>query len=231
MFAAVAPVGLVMVAAEWFVMNFGALAARWRGFDAPTKLAVSALLFAWLIYRLSQASQRDGVVHGLRKELELHRNWTGAEYPPEEVPEGAGWDSPWYGVYRLSTVALDNAIAQGPGLFLSRALVELIVGYRQRVQHVNQLIDAASAYQVALAAHWTDYLVERIRSQTAIIHWQGIGDRTHRAAHFHYYQTCLEFYAETHAPISFAVWLLSGVRVYVAERWIYRLAWRLFRLP
>jgi hypothetical protein len=226
--AALVPVFIVVALVVLFIRNFLAVAGVWRGLDAATKIGAVALLAAWLIYRAGQAATRDGVIRSLRTELDLHKSWVGREWPKGKVAEDGSWDLPWYSVFRLSTVATDNSITQGPSLFLSQELVLLVVRYRQMLEHLNQLIENSSAFQVELARGvWPDYLVSRIRGQTQTIHWEGIGDRRHRTAHFYFYQTCQELDAETKAPISFCAWLLTGLRTYTVERFIYRSIWRL----
>ncbi len=222
-----------MVAAGfWLVSSFGALATVWRGLDMPTHIAILAVAAGWLTYRLAQASVRDGVIRALRTELALHRFWTGNEWPEKQVAKDGSWENPRYSVFKLSTVAIDNAITQGPSLFLSRELVGLVVRYRQMLQHLNQLIEKASALQVGLAdGQATGFLIDRIRRQTEAIHWEGIGDRNRRAAHFYYYQTCEELKIETNVPVSFSIWFLTGVRVYPFEWLIYWLFWRVSHRP
>src|SRR5205814_1465672 len=81
-------------------------------------LALIGVLLVWVVYRASQWSERDGVIRGLEAELNMHQGWVGGAYSEDDR---GSWDAD-YMVYKLSTVAIDNAIARGPGLFINRDL-------------------------------------------------------------------------------------------------------------
>jgi hypothetical protein len=110
---------------------------------------VVALLAAWIVYRLQRREEREGVLSGLIAELQLQEDWVGhAGYP------AGSWKdhSPkWWAdaadalVYKLSTVATDNAIQVGPSLFINRDLVRALVQYRQRANQLNQVVDDMAA--------------------------------------------------------------------------------------
>jgi hypothetical protein len=104
------------------------------------------VLIAWLVYRGGKASQRKGVIAALRQELTLHAMWARGPYTKGVTqPEQEWWRrySPRGTVFKLTTVATDSAIANGPDLFLNRQLLVALVEYRQVVNHFNQLVDRA----------------------------------------------------------------------------------------
>ena len=138
--------------------------------------ALLALVVAWLVYRIDRWSERRGVIRGLEAELDMHGAWVGNQY--NESHRGT-WPDPDYLVFKLVTVALDNAIARGPSLFLNRDLSITLVRYSQVVGHFNQLIDRLMAFQATPElwsphppAHMVAYAVGLIKS----IHIGGIGD-------------------------------------------------------
>jgi hypothetical protein len=147
---------------------------------------VAGIVAAWWVYRSQQASSRRGVLDGLVAELTLHAWWVAPSYPLMVWP---GPDTWWSReqlarrqtaplVNRLSTVAIDAGIAQGPALFINPKLVFALVEYRQRVEQLNQLIDNAASIQ-----QWPDLwgehppaqLVDHFAEATAWVHWVGIG--------------------------------------------------------
>lgn len=158
-------------------------------------LAIVAIVAAWLIYRAQRSSARRGVLDAVDAELRLHAAWLLAEYDAGVWPADAWWSrsnlidafeagsQPVMTVNRLSTVAIDNAIAQGPALFINPRLVFALVQYRQRIEQLNQLIDNATVLQQA-SEIWrkpVDYdLVEHFAMAVAWIHWIGIGTMTPR---------------------------------------------------
>jgi len=107
-------------------------------------IALLALLVAWLVYRVDHWSERRGVIRGLEAELDMHGSWVGNQYCEKDR---GSWPNPDYMVFKLSTVAVDNAIARGPSLFLNRDLSTSLIRYRQVVSHLNQLIDKQMAFQ------------------------------------------------------------------------------------
>jgi len=125
--------------------------------------AVASVLLAWWSWRKQQSTQRRGVLAGVLAELRLHEGWVGTPYqmgcwPLPDDPHG------WWGrerlmtgrdhvplVHKLSTVATDTAIQGGPALFINPQLVDTLVGSRQRVGQLNQLIDNAMAFQSLLS--------------------------------------------------------------------------------
>lgn len=188
---------------SWFEANLGtllgivAIVVAWLG----TALAFVAIAVAWLIYRSQQASARQGIVDAVSAELALHKWWVGNAYEPGRWPDPndpAGWwaherlsemkqHTPF--VNKVSTVAVDAAIAQGPALFINPRLVVALVQYRQRAAQLNQLIDNASAFVAAPELWMTKRhteLVEHFAQLTAAIHWVGIGSAEQDGAHTHY---------------------------------------------
>ena len=79
-----------------------------------------ALVAAWIAYRLQRGEEGEGVL----------RHWS-QSLSCREYPRGvwtAGYSARWWGeprdwhtvVYKLSTVATDNAIQVGPSLFINQ---------------------------------------------------------------------------------------------------------------
>lgn len=166
---------------------------QWLEANVGTLLAVVAILAAWLIYRIQQDAARSGVLGAIDAELRLHAAWLVAEYDLGGWPVDAWWTLPNLGaaiesrqqpvltVNRLSTVAVDSAIAQGPSLFINPRLVLALVQYRQRVEQLNQLIDKATALQQAPEL-WRQppdaELLDHFARAVAWIHWIGVGTMT-----------------------------------------------------
>jgi hypothetical protein len=171
-----------------------AIVVGWLG----TFLALIAIVVAWWIYRSQQAGARQGILDAVSAELALHRSWVGDGYQPDEWPDPAD-PAAWWApdrlrkmtqhspfVNKLSTVAIDSAIAQGPALFINPRLVVALVQYRQRAAQLNQRIDTATAFAAApelWTARPSPNLVEHFVQLTADIHWGGIGPADRDGAH------------------------------------------------
>lgn len=191
-------------------------AFAWIGSNTGLLLAILGIVVAWWIYRSQQSAARRGVLDGLTAELSLHASWVGHSYRFEEWPSADTWWSkeelaklaPVPLVNRLSTVAIDAAIAQGPSLFINPQLVFALVQYRQRAEQLNQLIDNATGVQQSPDL-WlktpNSELMEHFAQVTAWIHWIGIGtlnDRINRdGAHRHFVAAALQLERERSAGL------------------------------
>lgn len=100
----------------------------WINSNLGTILAIAGIVAAWWIYRSQQSAARRGVLDGLVAELSLHAWWVAPSYRFDVWPEPPAWWSkeqlaarhgPVPLVNRLSTVATDAGIAQGPALFIN----------------------------------------------------------------------------------------------------------------
>lgn len=167
---------------------------------AGTLLAAFAIVAAWLTYRWQQVSARAGVLDLVDAETRMFLAWLVAEYPFGVERTGAWWSEvqlrQWIGdglapvptVNRLSTVAVDAAIAQGPALFITPDLVYVLIQYRQRIEQLNQLIDNAAALQQAPDL-WRrpldEHQLKHFAQASAWIHWVGIGVGPGNAARGH----------------------------------------------
>ncbi len=177
-------------------------------------LALLALVAAWIIYRIDRWSERGGVIRGLVAELDMHGQWVGNQYG--ESHRGS-WPDPDYLVFKLVTVAVDNAIARGPSLFLNRDLSTSLVMYRQVVGHFNQLIERLMAFQATPElwsphppAHVVAYAVGLIES----VHIGGIGDGSlqgRAAAYVFYMQMTHQLSRERDSKILPVIWLVTGI--------------------
>ena len=179
-------------------------------------LGFAALLVAWLLYRLDRSTQRSGVLRGLEVELEMHGRWVSNPY--NESDRGS-WPDPDYLVFKLVTVATDDAIARGPSLFLSRDLSAALINYRQVIGHLNQLIDKQMDFQAnpeLYDPHRPQYLVDAAVQMTESIHIQGIGDASLQhppAAYLFYEQLMDRLGRERDAPKLAAVWCVTGLNL------------------
>jgi len=166
----------------------------WWSAAGPVAIALLvALLATWVVYRLQRREERAGVLSGLIAELELHELWVGGTGYP-----AGGWTGRWWGippnwstvVYKLSTVATDNAIQEGPSLFINQDLVRALVHYRQRAHQVNQLIDDMAAFRATPELWVPSSRQEALRQQldvlAAMLHEGGIGDRASSGANRQY---------------------------------------------
>jgi hypothetical protein len=194
---------------------------KWLNDNAGVVAAVGVLL-VWIVYRRAARDQRSGVLAALRTELELHRLWVGTAYVRGVTP--AWWDRHYDRiVFKLSTVAVDTAIAIGPSLFLNRQLLTALVNYRQTVSHLNQLIGRAEALQ-ASAEMWRRFpnprLIARTKELLGKVHYAGIGhsdegrqDEGHEAAHWDFVRVDRELRREESLRLYSAVWSISGLRI------------------
>lgn len=184
------------------------------------KLALLGVLVAWLVYRFDRWSERRGVLTALENELELHRIWVGNAYG---VSKRGSWTNPAEMVFKLATVAVDNAIVRGPSLFLNRDLGARLVGYRQVASHMNQLIDQAIAVQSnaeVWVAHPHPELLARLLGMIEAIHLQGIGDLNPPfAAHWHFQRVVTEMNREKRSKVLPFIWAVTGVNLFFLKRW------------
>lgn len=185
-------------------------------------LALVALILAWLLYRLDRWRQRSGVLRGLNAELAMHGMWVG--HPYSERDRGS-WPDPDYLVYKLVTVATDDAITRGPGLFLNPLLSTALIAYRQVIGHFNQLIDKQMDFQGNVELYGLPRrqdLVDAAVQMTESIHIQGIGDASleHPAAAFVFYnQVVTQLGLERDvAPTGVVLWFVSGLNVFPLQR-------------
>lgn len=184
-------------------------------------LALLALVAAWLIYRIDRWSERRGVIRGLEAELTMHGQWVGNPYGEKDR---GSWPNPDYMVFKLATVAVDNAIARGPSLFLDRHLSTSLIMYRQVVSHLNQLIDKQMAFQ-ANPDLWGPsppaHLVKSAAQLTESVHIQGIGDGSlqHPPAAFVFYkQVSHHLDLERDSKVLPLIWLVIGLNLFGLKR-------------
>jgi hypothetical protein len=193
-------------------------------------LALFAVLVAWIVYRAGQWNERQGVIRGLEAELKMHGQWVGKPYGEKDR---GSWD-PDYMVFKLSTVATDNAIARGPGLFLNSNLTVILVSYRQVVAHLNQIIDKTTDFQV-VAELWRDPRpadqVTAAKQLVDSVHIQGIGDdsglQQKPAAHFFFKQVLEQLRLENDSRALRVMWAITGLNLFVLRGWR---AWLVSRL-
>lgn len=148
-----------------------------------------ALLAAWIVYRVQRREEREGLLAALVAELQLHEGWVGGQgytaktwQPDEWFQDAQTGKADWHKiVYKVSTVAVDDAIQSGPSLFINQGLVFALTQYRQRAQQLNQLIDDMAAFR-ASAEVWLPPDKPAARAQLKaladMIHLGGIGDQT-----------------------------------------------------
>lgn len=183
-------------------------------------LAVLGVLVIWLVYRLGSAAERGGVIRGVDAELEMHRPWVGGGYSnAAQIIDRSDLTKM---VYKLSTVAIDNAVARGPSLFLNRNLINELVAYRQVVGHLNQHIDAAMAFQASpdlwLKGRWTSSRQKELAVQmvdlTDSIHLFAIGDQRMGQAHAHFHLLCTQLRMEKDSKVLPLLWLVTGINLF-----------------
>lgn len=162
----------------------------WWSIAWPQLVAlVVALVSAWIVYRLQRREERKGVLASLDAELELHKGWVGGVpgYTRETWRVDDWFKDPETGepdwhkiVYKLSTVATDNAIQVGPALFINRGLVAALVMYKQRAAQFNQLIDDMAAFrgspELWLDSPQRDDLRQQLKLLAGMVHMSGIAD-------------------------------------------------------
>ncbi len=175
---------------------------------------------AWYVYRDNVHSQREGVLDALDRELEMHRGWVGNQYIRGQTE---GWWEKDYStaistvIFKLSTVAVDAAIANGPSLFLNRRLLPTLAGYRQTVGHFNQLVDQAAALQTNPEL-WrrfpSRHLIRRMRALLGMVHYGGIGhaaEGSNQGAYYYFQEVTAALQRERQMAVRAAVWLITGL--------------------
>jgi hypothetical protein len=186
-------------------------------------VAIIGVGVAWFIYRHNAWRQRQGVLSALRRELELHESWVGTEYIRGVTPRG-WWETEYDRIaFKLSTVAIDAAIATGPSLFLNRQLVTALVGYRQRVLGFNQLVDRAAAFQASPELYRRfprSRLVARMKQLLDAIHFRGVGhgdeslaDEGQGKANYYFKQVSREVEREERLRVRSVIWYVTGFRL------------------
>ena len=183
---------------------------------------VVAAAVVWYVYRDNVRSQRNGVLDALDRELEMHRGWVGNEH--KYIP---GQNVRWWEqdnsrlistvIFKLSTVAVDAAIANGPSLFLNRGLLPALVGYQQTLGHFNQLVDQAAAVQ-ANPELWrrfpSRHLIKRLRALVAMVHYGGIGhsgEGSNHGANYYFQQVTTALQRERRMRVRATMWLIAGL--------------------
>lgn len=196
------------------------------GADLGALLALVGIVGAWVTYRAQQDSAHRGVLDALDEETRLHAFWLLNEYKVGVWPENAWWtrenlaaaieknEQPVLTVNRLATVAVDNAIAQGPALFINPGLVLALSHYRQRLEQFNTLVDNAMALQQSPDLWRTPLdprLLQHFAYATAWIHWVGIGDQARGGAHSLFVIARGEFESEQRTTVSeWFMWFVFG---------------------
>lgn len=114
--------------------------------------ALWALAFAWLTYVMSVRAQNDdeflalkGIVEGLRTELDLMREWTGAggqgyskTMTPQQAP--AEWSQPSRLIWKFSSDAIQN-LSSSPYFYRLRPIVQPFARLKFSISRLFQLHD------------------------------------------------------------------------------------------
>jgi|GEM_PF-2669668 len=188
-------------------------------------IAIAAILIGWVIYRLNLWVQRKAILYSVAEELKLHGSWVNSEYSNGDIDPS--WHQKGYVVFKLSTVAIDNAIAQGSGLFLNIEVIPHLTGYRQRVIQFNQLIDLSLTYQsnVDLWKKTTNVYVEkRMFELICQIHWYGISNRNKPFAYTYFNKVNTELNKELSSHIIPLIWLLFNINFFPIKKLSKRLS-------
>ncbi|MFI5399231.1 MAG: hypothetical protein ACHQ9S_27185 [Candidatus Binatia bacterium] len=144
-----------------------------------------ALVAGWIVYRLQRDEEREGVLAALVAELQIHEDWVGrggyTQWSDDWWHDMLTGEMDWHRtVFKLSTVATDNAIQVGPSLFINQSLVRALVQYRQRANQLNQLIDDVAAFRATPELWIPSANQKELRRQLGIlvqmVHMSGIAD-------------------------------------------------------
>lgn len=193
--------------------------------EVTNLIAIIALIVTWIVFRMTAWSKRQSTVKGVASELDLHKHWVGNEYTTA-ITFDPTWKFLNYVVFRISTVAIDNAIAQGDEVLLNKKLIERLVGYRQRAIQLNQLIDVAAQFQ-SNGELWksnpTSSHKHRMHDLICQMHWYGIGDSKGDSAYKHFKLLEVELLKESNSKFLPLIWFFTGINIF----WIKRLPiWR-----
>lgn len=201
-------------------MNLDFASNLWNQLNTAEKLALLGAVIVWLVYRADRWTTRRAVLDGVRRELTLHSAWVGTAYPG--AMHGS-WTDPSYLVYKLGTVAIDDAIVRGSSVLLNRELISSLVVYRQVVEHFNQLVDQAMAFQARpelWQQHPPQQLVDHMLTLIEAVHIVGIGDLTaQKSAHWHLKVTENEFNREWDSKVLPLIWAVTGINLLFLKRW------------
>lgn len=201
-------------------MNLGFVAQLWDQLSSAEKVALLGAIVVWLVYRADRWSQRRGLLVGVVNEVSLHKPWIGNAYPANLR---GSFKDPTHMVYKVGTVAIDDAIVRGASLLLNRQLFDSLVVYRQVVGNFNQLIDQAMSFQ-ANPELWTanppqgmvDHMLELIEG----VHLLGIGDLTNKASHWmlvKQVEPALD--DELASQVVPVIWAVTGVNLFFLRHW------------
>lgn len=187
-------------------------------------IAVGAVVI-WIVYRFSAVGQRKGVLDALRKELDLHESWVQTSYVRGRMPTTLSWwETNYEGIpFKLSTTAIEAAIAAGPSLFLNRQLLTAVVAYRQRVIGFNQLVDRAAAFQANPELYRrfpSRRTVSHVKDLLGSIHYVGVGHAEEGLsgegqgmANYYFRQVSAELRCEESLHIRSLIWSVTGLRL------------------
>lgn len=181
------------------------------------------ILAAWIIYRVGVWNERNNILEGIKKEIDLHKSWVGNPYYDGVIPQNSNWHHKNYVVFKLSTVAIDNAIEKGPGIFLNNNLLNQLIGYRQQINQFNQLIDVAMMFQ-SNSELWKskpDKSLElRMVEVTEQIHWYGINNSNKPFAYRYFKSVTKELKLERESKVLPIIWLLLNINLFSIKRGI-----------
>jgi hypothetical protein len=152
----------------------------------------------------------------------MHRRIVGNAYGEKDR---GSWN-PDYLVFKLVTVATDNAIARGPGLFLNRDLTTALVSYRQVIGHLNQLIDKATDFQVVAELWRSPQPADQVLAAKQLVesvHIVGIGNEglEQKPAAFQFFKLVTEqLRIENESRVIRWTWAITAVNVGGWGAWI-----------
>lgn len=188
-----------------------------------TALSVGGLI-TWIFYRIGKADERNTVLESFAKEIGIHSQWMSNQYP-DHVFTDSNWRNLNYIVFKLSTVAIDNAISKGPSLFLNKDLVTELVIYRQLVNNFNQIIESAQQFQSG-SDLWKNKkppkkLADRMAELTGLIHWYGIGNSMQSSsAHNAFDRINHNLQDERNTRIIGMIWFITSINLFRFKRFI-----------
>lgn len=179
---------------------------------------IAAFLVAWTFYRLAKREERSIILESLTKELNLHSYWMNGQYFTS-IFSDPSWKDPKYIVFKLSTIAIDNAISKGALIFLNKDLVLDLTVYKQKVSQFNQLVDAAQQFQSNInlwqRKNINKKLLVRMAELTGTIHWYGVGNSSESySAHNAFMRVHLALEEEKNTKLFWFIWLLFAINLF-----------------
>lgn len=188
----------------------------------PGLSIILTAIIAWLVYRIGVWNERKSVLRAIQAELdESHQYWLRTSWPESRREEITGFKA---FVFKIETTAINGAISRGGSLFLNNNLINVLVGYKQAISNLNQLIESSHQFQSNVELWDENEQSEGIKNRgielQQRLHISGIGDSDKGAAHSKYQNVRTEINKEKNSKALPIIWLLTGLSFFRLKEFI-----------